>query len=216
MGHSEWRALGQVRPLGTAGAQPADTLLGAVAQDVDAVDEFFDAFTNSTPAWDHPDDELVATSVKTGSYMVHNVSLFYEEDNWTLGMGVRNLEDKRHHWPTQVRSSVLAHVQSGWRLHVLGRTFFVNAFNNFDIGLLNANRYSSKSALRCAFFENRLRYTYINRSLIMYRYACFAPLFSSEHRGKCYLIHLIIGYRCSAVTVCHSCLMAQSSLSPES
>ena len=26
--------------------------------------------------------------------MVHNVSLFYREDNWTLGMGVRNLEDK--------------------------------------------------------------------------------------------------------------------------
>ena len=134
-GYSEWRALGQVRLAWDRWRFNWQTrYLGAVAQDVDAVDEFSDAFTNSDTCLGPPDDELCRDLGETGSYMVHNVSLFYEEDNWTLGMGVRNLEDKA---PPLADPSEVLGVKArpiGYGYDVLGRTFFVNASYNFDIG----------------------------------------------------------------------------------
>ena len=134
-GYSEWRALGQVRLSWDRWRFNWQTrYLGAVAQDVDAVDEFSDAFTNSDTCLGPPDDELCRDLGETGSYMVHNVSLFYEEDNWTLGMGVRNLEDKA---PPLADPSEVLGVKArpiGYGYDVLGRTFFVNASYNFDIG----------------------------------------------------------------------------------
>ena len=134
-GFSEWRALGQVRLSWDRWTMNWQTrYLGAVSQDVDAVDEFSDAFTNSDTCLGPPDDELCRDLGETGSYMVHNVSLFYREDNWTLGMGVRNLEDKA---PPLADPSEVLGVKArpiGYGYDVFGRTFFVNASYNFDIG----------------------------------------------------------------------------------
>ena len=134
-GFSEWRALGQVRLSWDRWTMNWQTrYLGAVAQDADAVDEFSDAFTFSDTCLGPPDDELCRDLGETGSYMVHNVSLFYREDNWTLGMGVRNLEDKA---PPLADPSEVLGVKArpiGYGYDVFGRTFFVNASYNFDIG----------------------------------------------------------------------------------
>ena len=134
-GFSEWRAISQVR-LGwdrwTFNWQTR--YLGAVAQDPDSVDQFSDAFTLSDTCLGPPTDELCRDLGETGSYMVHNVSLFYREDNWTLGMGVRNLEDKAP--PLADPSEVLGAKARpiGYGYDVFGRTFFLNASYNFDIG----------------------------------------------------------------------------------
>ena len=134
-GFSEWRALGQVRLSWDRWTMNWQTrYLGAVSQDVDAIDEFSDANNNSNTCLGPPDDELCRDLGETGSYMVHNVSLFYREDNWTLGMGVRNLEDKA---PPLADPSEVLGVKArpiGYGYDVLGRTFFVNASYNFDIG----------------------------------------------------------------------------------
>ena len=134
-GFSEWRALGQVRLAWDRWTMNWQTrYLGSVAQDVDTVDEFSDAFNVSDTCLGPPDDELCRDLGETGSYMVHNVSLFYREDNWTLGMGVRNLEDKA---PPLADPSEVLGVKArpiGYGYDVFGRTFFVNASYNFDIG----------------------------------------------------------------------------------
>ncbi len=134
-GYAEWRALGQVRLSWDRWTMNWQTrYLGAVSQDVDTVDEFSEATTLSDTCLGPPDDELCRDLGETGSYMVHNVSLFYREDNWTLGMGVRNLEDKA---PPLADPSEVLGVKArpiGYGYDVFGRTFFVNASYNFDIG----------------------------------------------------------------------------------
>jgi iron complex outermembrane receptor protein len=134
-GFAEWRALGQVRLAWDRWTMNWQTrYLGAVSQDADAVDDFSDAFNVSDTCLGPPDDELCRDLGETGSYMVHNVSLFYREDNWTLGMGVRNLEDKAPPLadPTEVLGVKARPI--GYGYDVFGRTFFVNASYNFDIG----------------------------------------------------------------------------------
>jgi iron complex outermembrane receptor protein len=134
-GLSEWRALGQVRLSWDRWTFNWQTrYLGAVSQDVDAIDEFSDAFTASDTCLGPPDDELCRDYGETGSYMVHNVSMFYRADSWTLGMGVRNLEDKA---PPLADPSEVTGVKSnpiGYGYDVFGRTFFLNASYNFDLG----------------------------------------------------------------------------------
>ena len=105
-----------------------------MAQDPEAVDVFSEATSRSDTCLGPPDDELCRDYAETGSYMVHNVSLFYREDNWTLGMGVRNLEDKAPPLadPTEVQGVKARPI--GYGYDVLGRTFFVNASYNLDVG----------------------------------------------------------------------------------
>ena len=134
-GLSEWRALGQVRLSWDRWTFNWQTrYLGAVSQDVDAIDAFSDAFTASDTCLGPPDDELCRDYGETGSYMVHNVSMFYRADSWTLGAGVRNLEDKA---PPLADPSEVTGVKSnpiGYGYDVFGRTFFLNASYNFDLG----------------------------------------------------------------------------------
>jgi iron complex outermembrane receptor protein len=133
-GLSEWRALGQVRLSWDKWRFNWQTrYLGAVAQDPDAVDAFSDAFTASDTCLGPPDDELCRDYGETGSYMVHNVSLFYREDNWQLGLGVRNLEDKAPPLadPTEVLGVKARPIGSGY--DVFGRTFFASATYNLDL-----------------------------------------------------------------------------------
>ncbi len=133
-GLSEWRALGQVRLGWDRWSFNWQTrYLGAAAQDPDAVDAFSDAFTASDTCLGPPDDELCRDYGETGSYMVHNVSMFYEEDNWVFGLGVRNLEDKAPPLadPTEVVGVKARPI--GYGYDVFGRTFFANALYRFDL-----------------------------------------------------------------------------------
>lgn len=134
-GFSEWRGLGQVRLGWDRWSVNWQTrYLGAVAQDPDAVDAFSDGFTASDTCLGPPDDELCRDLGETGSYMVHNLSVFYRADSWNLGMGVRNVEDKA---PPLADPSEVTGVKArpiGYGYDVFGRTFFLNASYNFDIG----------------------------------------------------------------------------------
>jgi len=134
-GFSEWRAQsGVVLSWDRWRFNWQTRYLGAVAQDIDAVDEFSDAFTASDTCLGPPDDELCRDYGETGSYMIHSLSLGYNGDNWYLGMGVRNLEDKA---PPLADPSEVSGVNAraiGYGYDLMGRAFFLNASYNFDLG----------------------------------------------------------------------------------
>ena len=134
-GFSEWRAqAGMVLSWDKWRLNWQTRYLGAVAQDADAVDDFSDAFTFSDTCLGPPTDELCRDYAEADSYMIHSISLFYEEDNWELGMGVRNLEDKA---PPLADPSEITGVKSraiGYGYDLMGRAFFLNARYNFDLG----------------------------------------------------------------------------------
>ena len=134
-GFSEWRAqAGMVLSWDKWRLNWQTRYLGAVAQDADAVDAFSDAFTASDTCLGPPTDELCRDYAEADSYMIHSISLFYEEDNWELGMGVRNLEDKA---PPLADPSEITGVKSraiGYGYDLMGRAFFLNASYNFDLG----------------------------------------------------------------------------------
>ena len=98
------------------------------------MDDFSDAFTFSDTCLGPPDDELCRDYGETGSYMIHSLSLGYNGDNWYLGMGVRNLEDKA---PPLADPSEVSGVKAraiGYGYDLMGRAFFLNASYNFDLG----------------------------------------------------------------------------------
>ncbi len=131
-GFSEWRGIGQVRLGWDRWSFNWQTrYLGAVAQDPEGVDEFSEATTLSDTCLGPPDDELCRDLGETGSYMVHNMSLFYRADNWLLGAGIRNVEDKAPPLadPSEVLGVKARPIGSGY--DVFGRTFFMNASYNF-------------------------------------------------------------------------------------
>ena len=134
-GFSEWRAqAGMVLSWDKWRLNWQTRYLGAVAQDADAVDDFSDAFTFSDTCLGPPTDELCRDYAEADSYMIHSISLFYNEDNWSLGMGVRNLEDKA---PPLADPSEITGVKSraiGYGYDLMGRAFFLNASYNFDLG----------------------------------------------------------------------------------
>ena len=134
-GFSEWRAqTGVVLAWDKWRFNWQARYLGAVSQDADAVDAFSDAFTASDTCLGPPNDELCRDYAEADSYMIHSVSVFYNEDNWSIGMGVRNLEDKA---PPLADPSEITGVKSraiGYGYDLMGRSFFVNASYNFDIG----------------------------------------------------------------------------------
>ena len=134
-GFSEWRAQsGVVLAWDRWRFNWQTRYLGAVAQDPEAVDAFSDAFTASDTCLGPPDDELCRDYGETGSYMIHSLSLGYNGDNWYLGMGVRNLEDKA---PPLADPSEVSGVKAraiGYGYDLMGRAFFLNASYNFDLG----------------------------------------------------------------------------------
>ena len=134
-GFSEWRAqAGMVLSWDKWRLNWQTRYLGAVAQDADAVDAFSDAFTASDTCLGPPTDELCRDYAEADSYMIHSISLFYNEDNWSLGMGVRNLEDKAPPLadPTEITGVKARAIGYGYDL--MGRAFFLNASYNFDLG----------------------------------------------------------------------------------
>ena len=134
-GFSEWRAQsGLVLAWDKWRFNFQTRYLGAVGQDPDAVDEFSDAFTFSDTCLGPPTDVLCRDYAEADSYMIHSASLFYNEDNWSLGMGIRNLEDKA---PPLADPSEITGVKAraiGYGYDLMGRSFFLSASYNLDIG----------------------------------------------------------------------------------
>ena len=140
-GNPEWRAISQIR-LGWDrwAINFQSRYLGAVAVDSRLLNPFSNVFEanpglrGDTCFGPVAGDENCQDVGDTGGYMIHNMSVFYREDNWTAGFGVRNLEDKA---PPLADPSLVLGAKArpiGYGYDVLGRTFFVNASYNFDIG----------------------------------------------------------------------------------
>ena len=124
VGYDDWRFTWETR------------FIKSVHQDALSVDEFSDAFTASDtclgPAYG---DVLCRDYGDAKDYVTHNVSLYYSADNWDVGFGVRNLEDKA---PPKVDGSEILSVNNapiGYGYDLNGRVFFMNVsyrFGNAD------------------------------------------------------------------------------------
>ena len=124
VGYDDWRFTWETR------------FISSVHQDALSVDEFSDAFTASDtclgPAYG---DVLCRDYGDAKDYVTHNVSLYYSADNWDVGFGVRNLEDKA---PPKVDGSEILSVNNapiGYGYDLNGRVFFMNVsyrFGNAD------------------------------------------------------------------------------------
>ena len=140
-GNPEWRAIGQVRFEWDKWSFSWQTrYLGAVAVDPRLQNPASNVFNpvaslRSDTCLGPSEGDVNCQDVgDTGGYMIHNASLFYREDNWNLGLGVRNLEDTA---PPLADPSLVLGAKArpiGYGYDALGRTFFLNASYNFDIG----------------------------------------------------------------------------------
>jgi iron complex outermembrane receptor protein len=63
---------------------------------------------------------------ETGDYFMHSFSVYYEQDTWTAGFGIRNLFEQKPPFvdPNEVLSLNNAPIGYGYDLN--GRTFFFN------------------------------------------------------------------------------------------
>jgi iron complex outermembrane receptor protein len=108
---------------------------GSVEQKPDEVEEFSDAFTLSDTCLG-PDfgDELCRDYADAENYFLHNISLYYYGDRWTMGGGIRNIFDEE---PPIVDTSTVDHPLAvnntplGYGYDLNGRVYFLNVAVNF-------------------------------------------------------------------------------------
>ena len=108
---------------------------GSVEQKPDEVEPFSDAFTLSDtclgPAFG---DELCRDYANAENYFLHNISLYFYGDRWTMGGGIRNLFDES---PPRVDTSTVGAPTSvnntplGYGYDLNGRVYFLNVAVNF-------------------------------------------------------------------------------------
>ena len=106
--------------------------IGSVEQDPDGVDEFSDINGTSQTCLGPDEGDVLCRDVGfAGSYINHTVSVFYRGNDWTLGLGVRNVFDKA---PPEVdNSEVFAAVNApqGVGYDLNGRRYFINVGYRF-------------------------------------------------------------------------------------
>ena len=107
--------------------------ISSVNQDSDGVDDFGTAFDVSDTCGVL--DNLTCRDYgETDNYFLHNLSLYYFGDVWTLGGGIRNLLDEEP--PVVDGTEVLAinNTPIGYGYDINGRVFFVNIQASFGGG----------------------------------------------------------------------------------
>jgi iron complex outermembrane receptor protein len=108
---------------------------GSVEQKPDEVEPFSDAQVLSDtclgPAFG---DELCRDYANAENYFLHNISLYYYGDRWTLGGGIRNIFDEA---PPRVDTSTVGaptavnNTPLGYGYDLNGRVYFFNVAVNF-------------------------------------------------------------------------------------
>ncbi len=107
----------------------------SVQQDRAGVDDFEDAITGfSDTCQGPPNDVLCRDWGDAENYYLHNVSLYYYGDQWTVGGGIRNLLDEEPPVVdgTEVRSINNSPIGYGYDLN--GRIYFVDVVARFGGG----------------------------------------------------------------------------------
>jgi len=108
--------------------------LSSVKQDPNGVDDWGTAFDISDTCLGPPTDVLCRDYADGDNYFLHNVSVYYYGDRWTVGGGIRNAFDQNP--PIVDGTEVLAvnNTPIGYGYDINGRTFFVNVGVNFGGG----------------------------------------------------------------------------------
>lgn len=106
--------------------------IGSVEQDPDGIDDFDDITGNSETCLG-PDqgDELCRDVGFAGSYFNHTVSLFYRNNDWSIGFGVRNVFDKEPPQVDPTEVSVVVNSPRGVGYDLNGRRYFLNVGRRF-------------------------------------------------------------------------------------
>jgi len=112
------------------------TYLSSIKQDPDAVDDFSEAITGiGNTCFGPPNDVLCRDYADIDNYFLHNVSVYYYGDRWTLGAGIRNAFDQN---PPVVDCNEVGgcvnNTPLGRGYDLRGRTFFMNAVVSFGGG----------------------------------------------------------------------------------
>jgi iron complex outermembrane recepter protein len=100
--------------------------IGKVRQPRANVDAFSDISGTSDTCLGPPTDVLCRDVGFAGDYMIHAVSLFYDQPRWSVGAGVRNLFDRS---PPRVDGSEVLSLNNtpiGYGYDLNGRTFFLD------------------------------------------------------------------------------------------
>lgn len=108
---------------------------GSIEQKPEEVEPFSEASTLSDtclgPAFG---DELCRDYANAENYFLHNISLYYYGDRWTMGGGIRNVFDEA---PPRVDTSTVGHPLAvnntplGYGYDLNGRVYFLNVAVNF-------------------------------------------------------------------------------------
>ena len=107
--------------------------ISSVNQDPDGVDAFSTAFAASDTCG-VLDSNTCRDYGETDNYFLHNLSMYYFGDMWTIGGGIRNLLDEEP--PVVDGTEVLAinNTPIGYGYDINGRVYFVNLQVNFGGG----------------------------------------------------------------------------------
>lgn len=103
--------------------------IGSVAQDPQGVDDWSDVFDggSSTCLGPSRNDFQCRDVGYADKYLRHDASVYYRRDIWSVGLGVRNLQNT---WPPQVDSDEVSFVYNNTPLgrgyDISGRTVFLN------------------------------------------------------------------------------------------
>jgi len=135
-GFPEWTAHGIVRfDMGKWRLTWSSRYIGQVEQDPLGIDDFGNAWDGTAdtclgPAFDDVNCRDVGYAEH---YFRHDMSFYYRGDVWTVGAGVRNLQNK---WPPQVDAQEVSYVFNntpmGRGYDVMGRSYFVNIVATFE------------------------------------------------------------------------------------
>ena len=101
--------------------------LQSVKQDPEGVDPFDSVFGGSDTCFGPPSDVLCRDFAEADDYFRHSTSLFYDADNWTLGLGVRNVFDQEPPFVDGTEVTSYSNTPIGYGYDLQGRTFFLDA-----------------------------------------------------------------------------------------
>ena len=133
-GYPEWEGLGIFRAdVGRWRFTWSTRYIGGVAQDPRGVDDWSDVFdpvpgSRANTCLGPARGDFQCRDVGyADSYLRHDASVYYRRDIWSVGLGIRNLQNT---WPPQVDSSEVGYVYNNTPLgrgyDIQGRTVFFN------------------------------------------------------------------------------------------
>lgn len=107
--------------------------IGSMGQDLELVDSFQDAINGiSDTCFGPPQDVLCRDYADVENYFQHALSVYWRNDNWTIGGGVRNVFNEAPPQISPGATTVRNNTPLGMGYDLIGRRYFFNVQYNFD------------------------------------------------------------------------------------